>query len=60
MEQKCAITVIILVYSLTFSNIWNIHGALTKLIVTVKIEIEDNSYKMEMVNKSYTNGILPR
>ena len=24
------------------------------------IEIEENSYKMEMVNKSYTNGILPR
>ena len=24
------------------------------------IDIEENSYKMEMVNKSYTNGILPR
>ena len=24
----------------------------------IEIEIEENSYKMEMVNKSYTNGIL--
>ena len=39
---------------------YTIYRILTKLIVTMKIEIEDNSYKMEMVNKSYTNGILPR
>ena len=52
-------------YSIVFSYvIWhniNIHTYVeSKLIVTMKIEIEDNSYKMEMVNKSYTNGILPR